>query len=626
VAIRHHFPVAGDYVISVKLTTNYAEYFRGMGWPQELDVRLDGELLERLTVGGGALDYRPVADHYAGDGSGPGWPGAPEWEEYMQSGAQEHLKVSVSVEAGPHVVGVSFPRVMAEDEYILPQQPLRLWGLAEKNSHDYMGYAGVAEVHIDGPHQVEGAARDTPSRQAIFVCEPEEASEEEACAAEILSRMARRAYRRPVSEEDVEHLLEFFRLGREGGTFDSGIQIALERVLVDPDFLLRVYREPAASRAQASSTRAAAPPAATRAASSEVAATHPLSPLEVASRLSFFLWSSVPDDTLLDLAENGVLTDSQVLREQVLRMLDDPRAHRALVDGFASQWLMLRVVDELTADERIYPDFDHGMRRDMRRETELFFESTLRENRSVLDLLRADYTYVNARMARHYGIENVVGSHFRRVELPNPERRSGLLGQASILAVSSYPDRTSPVLRGKWLIENILGSHVPPPPPDLDTSLQPSEEETAEGREPSMRELLARHRESTACSSCHSIMDPLGFALESFDALGGWRAVDEKGHPVDDLGQWPSGEPVQSFAGLREMLLRNEEQFARTVTGKLMSYALGRMTDYYDQPAIRQIVREAADDDYRWSAIIGGIVMSPQFRMSNMATDAAQSR
>ncbi|MEX2374699.1 MAG: DUF1588 domain-containing protein, partial [Dehalococcoidia bacterium] len=271
------------------------------------------------------------------------------------------------------------------------------------------------------------------------------------------------------------------------------------------------------------------------------------------------------------------------------------------------------------------PDFDHGMRSDMRRETELFFESIVREDRSVLDLLRADYTYVNERLARHYDIPNVVGSHFRRIDLPDLEKRGGILGQASVLAVSSYPDRTSPVLRGKWLIENILGSHVPPPPPDLDTSLESTEEEAAAGREPTMRELLARHRESTACSSCHSVMDPLGFALESFDALGGWREIDEKGHPVDDLGRWPSGEDVASFAGLRAMLLKEEEQFVRTVTKKLLSYALGRTIQYYDQPAIRAIARSAAQDDYRLSSIISGIVTSPQFLTRTQPSTSAQS-
>lgn len=621
-AVLYHFPVPGEYIISIKLNTNYAEYFRGMGWAQELDVRLDGELLERFNIGAGALEHRPVPDTYAGDGSGPGWPGAPEWEEYMQAGAQEHLSVRVRVEAGPQVVSVSFPRSMWEDEILLPQQPLRLWGLAEKNSHDYMGHAGVSELHIDGPYQIADVAQDTPSRREIFTCRPESEETEEICAAEILSRMARRAYRRPATDEDVQSLLEFFRLGKaDGGTFDAGIQIALERILVDPDFLLRVYRDPPTS----SASRSTEPVSAAGRDLSGRSEIYPLTDLEVASRLAFFLWSSIPDEPLLDLAESRTLTDPPVLRGQVRRMLADPRAHDALVDGFASQWLMLRVLEELTADERLYPDFDHAMRDWFRQETELFVASTIREDRSVLDLLRADYTYVNERLARHYDIPNVTGSHFRRVALPDLEKRGGLLGHASILSVSSYPDRTSPVLRGKYLIENILGSHVPPPPPDLDTSLE-AEEEASTGRAPTIRALLERHRENAACASCHSVMDPLGFALESFDALGGWRGIDEKGNDVDDLGRWPSGEDISSFSGLRAMLVEHDEQFARTVAGKLMSYALGRPTEYYDQPAVRKIVREAEAEDYSWSSIITGIVESAQFLTRARAQQSTQSR
>jgi hypothetical protein len=542
----------------------------------------------------------------------------------MQFGAQKGLEVRVPVAAGPHVVGVSFPRTAWDPEDILPQQPLRRWGLAEKNSHDYMGFAGVREVQIDGPYAVSGPPQDTPSRREIFVCQPRAESEEAACASEILSRMARRAFRRQPTEVDMSMLLEFFRLGREDGkSFDAGIQFALERILVDPAFLLRVYRDPpgAAGVTQASSGAQARSEAEQHAALGDA---YLLSDHEVASRLALFLWSSIPDEQLLDLADRGRLRDRRVLRQQALRMLEDPRAGDALVKGFASQWLMLRVIDEKTLDERIYPDYDYNLRDAFRQETELFFASTLEEDRSVLDLLRADYTYVNDRLARHYGIPGVYGGHFRRVTLPDLSQRGGLLGQASVLLVSSYPDRTTPVLRGKWLLENILGLAVPEPPANVDTSLQEEDTPVSE-RLPTIRERLARHRADPICSSCHTVIDPLGFALESFDAMGGWRTTDERGNPVDNKGAWANGTEIDGFAGLRALLLSQGDQFVGTVTEKLMSYGLGRTLAYYDRPAVRKIVRDARDDDYRWSSIILGIVESPQFRMRSGPAVTTQS-
>jgi len=627
-SIRHHFPADGEYEISVRLTTNYAEYVRGMGWPQELDIRLDGTLLDRFVVGGGGLDYRPVSASYAGAGDGPGWAGAPEWEEYMQSGAQEGLLVRVPVKAGPAVVGVSFPRYQWVPEDLVPNQPLRLWGLSEKNHEDYMGFAGVAEVYIDGPYQVAGPPEDSPSRREIFSCNPSSTEEELACAEEILARMARRAYRRPVEDGDLKSLMEFFELGREEGRgFDAGIQLALERILVDPDFLLRIYREPQAGVRVSDEIRGSEGLRWAALVNEDAGDPNyfPLTDLEVASRLSFFLWSSLPDEELITLAEEGRLTQPEILAGQVDRMLQDQRTHRALVDGFASQWLMLRVLDEQTLDERLYPDFDHNLLEFFRTESELFVESTLREDRSVIDLLTADYTYVNERMARHYDIPGVYGSHFRRVALPDLERRGGLLGHASVLTVSSYPDRTTPVLRGKWLLENILGSHVPEPPPEVDTSLQ-EEEDPEEGAGLSIRERLAQHRANPACSSCHSVIDPLGFALENYDAMGGWRTVDERGNAVDNIGAWPNGMEMEGLWGLREVLLSQREQFVGNVTEKLMSYALGRTTAYYDRPVIRRIVRNASEDDYRWSTIIHGIVQSPQFLMQARTKPVTSSR
>jgi hypothetical protein len=410
--------------------------------------------------------------------------------------------------------------------------------------------------------------------------------------------MARLAYRRPVTKADTATLLKFFADGRrDGGSFDAGIQFALERVLVDPDFLLRVHRDP---------------PAAPQAAGSpKPRGSYPLSDLEVASRLSFFLWSSIPDERLLDLAERGQLTRPPVLEQQVRRMLADPRATGALVDDFAAQWLNLRRVEEVVVDPERYPNYDESLLQAFKRETELFVGSTLREDRSVTELLTANYTFVNERLARHYGIPGIYGSRFRRVTLPNHDQRGGLLAEGALLATTSYPDRTSPVLRGKWLLNNIFGLSVPPPPPGVDTNLV----ETKGAVPASIRERLAQHRRNPSCSTCHSVIDPLGFALENFDAIGGWRSVDESGRAVDSAGTTLSGATIDGLPGLRALLLNRPEQFPRTVTEKLMAYALGRRVEYYDRPTVRKIVRDAAARDYRWSSLILGIVNSPSFLM-----------
>ena len=386
---------------------------------------------------------------------------------------------------------------------------------------------------------------------------------------------------------------EFFEIGRrDGGGFDAGIQFALERMLVDPDFLLRIYREP---------------PVGTRAASGED--TYRLNDIEVASRLSFFLWSSIPDERLLGLAERGQLTNPAALKAEARRMLADPRAVRALVDDFAAQWLNLRRVEEVVVDPDRYPNYDLSLLQAFQRETELFVGSTLREDRGIAELLNADYTFVNERLARHYGIPGIYGSRFRRVTLPNPDERGGLLGEGALLATTSYPDRTSPVLRGKWLLDNIFGLPIPPPPPGVDTNLA----EKPGAAPASIREKLARHRQNPMCSSCHSVMDPLGFSLENFDVIGGWRTIDEAGIPVDASGSTVSGAKIEGLRGLRALLLDQPEQFPRTVTEKLMAYALGRRLEYYDRPAVRKIVRDAAAQHYSWSSLILGIVESPTF-------------
>jgi hypothetical protein len=361
-------------------------------------------------------------------------------------------------------------------------------------------------------------------------------------------------------------------------------------MLVDPDFLLRVYRDPTGAE--------------------EGDAVYALGDIELASRLSFFLWSSIPDDRLLTLAEEGRLTDPEVLRTEVRRMFDDPRAIDALVGDFAGQWLNLRRIDEVVVDPNIYPNYDLSLIQGFREETELFVASTIREDRSVTELIDADYSYLNERLARHYEVPGVYGSHFRRVVLPNRDQRGGLLGHGSLLVTSSYPDRTSPVLRGKWLMDNIMGLPVPPPPPEVDTTL----EETPASASQNIRERLAAHRTNPTCNSCHSVIDPLGFSLENFDVMGSWRTTDESGRPVDASGTTVAGESIDGLAGLRTLLVNDPERFPRTVTAKLMAYALGRRVEYYDQPAIRQIVRNAADEDYSWSSIIAGIVQSPAFR------------
>jgi cytochrome c553 len=594
-AIPYDFPVDGEYLIKVRLQRQYQDYLKGMGWPQQLDIRLDGKLLKRFTVGG-AGKGRPAAASYAGDGE-PGFAGDPEWETYMQVTGDAGLEVRIPVQAGSRVVGVSFVRDLWEPEGL--PQPTQL-GRVIANDQVYMGNANVGSVQIGGPYDVKGPAKDTVSRRAIYVCQPPKAAaEQRACAATILSRMARLAYRRPATKADTETLLEFYDKGRQdGGSFDNGIQFALERMLVDPDFLLRVIRDPAAKQA-----------------------VYRLSDIELASRLSFFLWSSIPDDHLLTLAEHKQLSNPQNLEKEARRMLADPRATEALVNDFAAQWLDLRQVEDVVVDPTKYPNYDESLLQAFQTETEMFVGSTLREDRPVAELLDADYTFVNERLARHYGLPGVYGSRFRRVTLPDHNERGGLLGEGALLVTTSYPDRTSPVLRGKWLLNNIFGTPIPPPPPGVNATL-----ETKPGTIPTtMRERLAQHRTQSTCNSCHSVIDPLGFSLENFDVIGGWRTIDEAGKPVDASGTTAGGMKINGLSGLRAALLKDPEQFPRTLTEKLMAYALGRRLEYYDQPSVRKIVRDAAAKQYRWSSLIVGIVESPGFlmRTSQPAVQAA---
>ena len=550
-----------------------------MGTAQQLDVRIDGALVKRFTVGGGTSARSAPLTFTIAE------PGAPEWEAYVLN-ADDDLEVRVPVETGPHVVGVSFVRQRWEPEGVYQ---VRQAGEVLSNDEAYFGNAAVDSVSIGGPYEVTGAS-DSPSRRAIFTCRPGGALDERTCATQILSTLARRAYRRPVTDADLEALLPFFERGRaEGGSFDTGVQLALERMLVDPDFLLRLELDPAGV---------------------DAGTAYRLSDGEIASRLSFFLWSSLPDEPLLAAAERGELTDPAVLERQVRRMLDDPRAE-SLVDDFATQWLHLRNLDEVRGDPVAFPDYDDNLVEAFRHETELFLASTLAEDRSVLELLGADYTFVNERVARHYGISGVYGPRFRRVTLPDLEQRGGLLGHGSLLALNSYPTRTSPVLRGKWLLDTILDAPPASPPPNVPAL--PDRGET--GRPESVRERLERHRRSPTCAACHAMIDPPGFALEQFDGLGAWRTEYAHGAPVDATAVMANGVTVNGLSGLRAMLLAQPEQFAGTVTSKLLSFAIGRQLGHHDRPTVRRILRDAVADDYRWSSLILGVVRSPAFLM-----------
>ena len=460
----------------------------------------------------------------------------------------------------------------------------------------YHGHPAVDTVLIGGPYSISGAG-DTPSRRAVFACHPKDSAAEEPCAKQILSTLARRAYRRPITEKDLGRLLASYNDGRANGGFEVGIQQGLERMLAAPSFLFRIEQEPA-NKAPGTVYR--------------------LSDLDLASRLSFFLWSSIPDEELLDVAIRGKLSDPAVLAKQVRRLLDDSRS-KALVDNFATQWLALGKLAGVVPDVEAFPEFDENLREAMQQETRLFIASQLREDRSVMELLTANYTFLNERLARHYGIPGVYGSHFRRVTLADGNR-AGLLGQASILTVTSYPNRTSPVLRGKWVLANMLGAPPPPPPPDV-----PALKDAGfDGQPLSVRDRMEQHRKNPVCASCHQRMDPLGFSLENFDGLGRWRSISD-GAPIDSAAALPDGTKFQGLAGLRTLLVSHQDEFVRTVTEKLLSYSIGRVAEYYDLPAVRQITREAAAQNYRWSSLISAIVKSTPFTMGIVQSQETRS-
>lgn len=545
IAVRHQFPLDAEYVITVRLQRGKdATTILGTSHERQLDIRLDGARLGLFTVGG--------------PGSG----------EAAQGDIDEGLEVRVPVKAGPHLVASAFVKDTVKPEGVLD------------TAGDQAFFEGVGSVSIAGPYATTGSG-DTPSRRKIFMCQPRGPQDDEACATRIITTLARRAYRRPLDRREIAGLMLPYRAAREAGNFEDGIRLALQRMLVSPDFLFRVEVDPAQAPAGSA---------------------YRVSDVELASRLSFFLWSSGPDDELLGLAERGRLKEPAVVEQQVRRMLADARAG-ALVTNFVGQWLYLRNMTAVLPDPAAFPAFNENLRAALARETELFFESIFREDRSLLDVLRADYTFLNERLAQHYGISGIHGSEFRRVTLTGEERK-GLLGKGSVLTVTSYANRTSPTLRGKWVLENLLGSPPPPPPPDV-----PSLKEDKDLSLLTMRQRMELHQASPVCSSCHSRMDPLGFALESFDGLGRWRVG------VDSSGVLPDGTTIDGPVGLRRILLDRKDQFVTTATERLLTYALGRGVEPYDMPAVRRIVRDAAVRDYRWSSLIVGIVRSVPFQM-----------
>ena len=570
--IRYEFPQNGEYEIQIRLARDRNEHVEGLREAHELELLLDLQRVGRFIVKP-PRGVRP-ADDYA---------------QPSHAKVDQHLKARIKVTAGPHQLGVTFlknPSSLLETA----RQPLNVHFNVYR--HPRIGPA-IYQISITGPFDAVGPG-DTPSRRRVFVCRPTRASggepsaeEEERCAVRILTTLMRRAYRRPVVQADLERPLALYRESRERGGFEAGVEMALSAVLVNPQFLFRIERDPQGVTSNS---------------------VYRISDLELASRLSFFLWSSIPDDELLDLAIGRQLVKPRVLQQQVRRMLADPRAS-SLVTNFAGQWLHLRNLKSTAPDMRRFPDFDDNLRQALQRETELFFENIIHEDRSVLDLLKADYTYLNERLAKHYGIPHVHGSRFRRVKLEPGSERGGLLRHGSLLTVTSYATRTSPVLRGKWILENILGTPPPPPPPDVPVLPASTVASTA-----SVRERLATHRASPVCARCHDLIDPIGFSLESFDAVGRWRSL-ERGRAIDNTGSLPDGRQFRGVAGLEQGLLARPELFVGTMVEKLLTFALGRGVEHFDAPAIRGIVRQAAKEDYQFSSLVLGIVSSPAFQL-----------
>ncbi|MEO5739661.1 MAG: DUF1592 domain-containing protein [Vicinamibacterales bacterium] len=568
-AMSHDFPMDGEYEITIRLARDRNEHIEGLLEPHELELVLDGERVQLFTIA-------PISRTQ----------GASASEAPSHETLDSHLKVRLPVSAGPHTLGVTFPK-----------KPSLILETARQPYEAHFNYyrhprlqPAVYEISIIGPYNPAGAG-DTPSRRRVFTCRPASQKDEDGCAKKILSTLMRRAYRRPATDADLKKPFELYRTAKAADGFDAGIEMGMSAVLTSPEFLFRIERDPASVEAKAGG------------------GIYQLTDLELATRLSFFLWSSIPDDELLDAAVKGDLDKPAVLERQVTRMLADPRSGN-LVTNFASQWLHLRNLDAITPDMRLFPDFDDNLRQAFRQETELLVDSVIRENRSVLDLLRANYTFVNERLAKHYGIPNVYGSRFRRIEFGEDAQRGGLLRQGSILLVTSYPTRTSPVIRGKWILDNVLGVPPPPPPPNVPAL----DDVKTVKRNATVRERLAEHRKNPTCAGCHKLTDPVGFALENYDAVGRWRTT-EAGTPIDASGTLYDGTDFRGVAGLQKAILSHPELFVGTLSEKLLTFAIGRGVAYYDAPALRKIVRDASAQDYRFSSIVMGVVNSTPFRM-----------
>ena len=562
-AFTHTFPINGEYTLTVRLARNRNENVEGLTEPHDIEILLDGERLQIFSV---APNRNRLGAYYADED------------------VDKHLEITLPVTAGPHSVGVTFPRLssaLAETT----RQPYQARFNMDRHPRQQ---PAVHSVAIAGPFNSSGPGA-TPSRDRIFRCSPASPAEHMTCARSIISDLARRAYRRSITEEDLEIPLTFYADAASTDGFEGGIEMALRALLTSTEFLFRIEDDQEGV---------------------ESGEAYEIDEFELASRLSFFLWSSIPDDELLDLATSGGLRQPLVLESQVRRMLTDPRSE-ALAKNFAGQWLYLRNLDAHNPNLRLFPDFDDNLRQGFRRETELLFQSVIEEDRSVIDLIDAEYTFVNERLARHYGVPNVYGDRFRRIEWPEGSPRAGLLGHGSVLTVTSYATRTSPVLRGKWILDNILGMPPPAPPANVPPLPEPDPGQQAT----TMRERMEQHRANPVCASCHQLMDPAGLAMENFDAIGRWRDSEENGSSINAAGSLPGGIEFGGVEGLRQAVLDRPEVFVGTLTEKLLTYGLGRGVDYHDGPAIRQIVGNVAEDEYSFSSLILEIVNSTPFQM-----------
>ena len=561
-----YFPLDGEYEVSVRLARDRDEHVEGLTEPHQLDVLLDDSVVQSFTVS------PPIAKRDSSD----------EYDLASHEGVDRHLCLRIPVAAGQHRVGVTF---VQKSMPLLEtnRQPLNVHFNVYR--HPRLTPA-VYQVTVTGP-VANVTVGDTASRRQIFTCRPTSPDDELRCAKQIVSTLMRRACRGQASEQDIEEPLRLYREARQEHDFEAGIEAAVSGVLMQPKFLFRIERDPVGI------------PSGTA---------YEINDLELASRLSFFLWSSQPDDRLLNLAQRGQLSDPTVLEQQARRLMADRRAN-ALVKNFAGQWLHLRNLASTNPDARRYADFDDNLRQSMARETELLFEQVVRDDRSIKELLKTDQTYLNERLAKHYDIPHVYGSRFRRVPLDEASHRGGLLRHGSVLTVTSYATRTSPVLRGKWILENIIGTPPPPPPPDV-----PELSENTVDKHATLRERLEQHRADASCATCHQLIDPVGFALENYDAVGRWRILDD-GEPVDATGGLPDGSECAGVVALEDGLLRRPDIFASALTEKLLVYALGRGLEVYDAPAVREIVRNAQPSEYQFSSLIVGIVQSTSFRM-----------